>query len=369
MQQDGVELSRSVDGRDSHTNACSPFPKTRFRRTSNAFLIDQFRAWMRRDRYIMSTQHRNMKVISEFCSFLSDKRLKAVTPMDIYEFLTVSVEASGSQSRYRSYLIALRCFFRFLYLSGAVDTVAPWFVRLRPPVFRLPRVLTEKEVRRVIAKASSLRDKALLELLYATGCRLAEIVGIQVENIDFQQRRILVFAKRKERTVFFGASAAKAVRKYLAGRDSGFLFLDDHREQKGHLGNSAAFWQAHWTDYPSKKRQEVRIGRLSSTPKSVARRGLRVVLATANLSRPRRRLGASGAFKAVRLAGERAGLSFVGPRMFRHSFATHLLQRGADIRTVQVLLGHRWLNSTQIYTHLSNNAVVKSYRQFHPRAV
>src|ERR1700733_6569059 len=122
MLRDSIEFSGSPsDGTVPRIDAFSLL-KRRFLRTSNAFLVDHFIAWMDRERYTKGTQRRNKKVICEFCSFLFDKRLKAVTPVDIYEFLTTNAKTSTSQTRYRSYLISLRCFFRYLYLSGAVET-------------------------------------------------------------------------------------------------------------------------------------------------------------------------------------------------------------------------------------------------------
>jgi site-specific recombinase XerD len=96
---------------------------------------------------------------------------------------------------------------------------------------------------------------------------------------------------------------------------------------------------------------------------------MRELLAGVNLARTRRRLGVSGASKVVRLIGRRAGLrQIVGARMLRHSFATHMLQRGADIRVIQELLGHTWLTSTQVYTKVTNKHAQADFKRFHPRA-
>lgn len=344
--------------------------KARIRRSwqcsSNALLAEQFIFWLQNQRYSKRTIERHSRAISEFCSFLSGKPLKLVTPIDIYGFLVA--KPSRPCSQYRSYLGALRCFFRFLYLSGAVQTIAPWFVRLRAPTFRLPRVLTEREVERIISKTKSLRDKALIELLYATGCRGCEIVAIKLEDLDLRRRSVIVYGKRKQRVVYFGKAAAKSLRRYVGNRKEGPLFLDNRKPQKGHLDDSSWFWRAHWTEYPQKARREVSLGRLSEMTKTVAIRRFKQLLAGANLERPRKPLGIDGLYKAVRTASERAGIPYVGPHVLRHCFATHLLQHGASLPTVQALMGHCWMTSTQVYTHVSNTFARQQYRRFHPRA-
>lgn len=124
-------------------------------------------------------------------------------------------------------------------------------------------MLNEQETKRLLRAARTVRDKALLEFLYASGRRLAETVSIGIEDIDFQQRKVRVRAKRKERIVYLGASAARALRQYIKTRKTGPLFLDDHVEQKGLLEAlkcTASGWEVHWRQYPQGERRFIRIG-------------------------------------------------------------------------------------------------------------
>ena len=117
----------------------------------------------------------------------------------------------------RRYLWALRSFFDFLCLEGIVDAVAPRLVRPRPLQQTLPRALSKENAIRLIEATSNVRDRALLELFYATGCRISELVGARVEHVDFAKRRIWIYGKGKARRVFFGPAALKYLRRYLSG--------------------------------------------------------------------------------------------------------------------------------------------------------
>lgn len=325
---------------------------------------------MSNQRYTSGTQARYKKVVEEFCRFIGPgRRLKTVRPLDINDFLSASVAVRRAETNLRSGLTALRCFFRFLYVSGAVNTVAPWFVRVRSPVFRLPVVLTEMEVRRLLRAAKGRRNKALLELLYATGCRLSEVVAMKIEDVDFAGHRIRVCAKRKHRIVYFGRAAHRALLRYIGSRITGPLFLDDIRQQRGHLACTPSGWEVHWRRYPEGKLASIRLGALPEMPHRQAVALKREFLQNVDLTRTRVALGGSGIEKVVRLAGRQAGIRrAVGPQMLRHTFATHMLQRGADIRIIQELLGHAWITSTQRYAHVSSTQAKADYFRYHPRS-
>jgi len=336
---------------------------------SNVYLQSSFVKWMSSLRYTSQTQMRYSKVVRDFCKFLGSRCLKTVRPLDISDFLAAAVPAQAGETDFRSKLTALRCFFRFLYLSGVVDTVAPWFVRIRRPVFRLPAVLTQEEVRRLLRATEGTRNKALVELLYATGCRLSEVVGMRVEDIDFRYQRIRVCAKRKNRIVYFGAPADRALRRYLGHRRTGPLFLDNIRQQRGHLVCSPSGWEVQWKRYPEGKRVSIRLGKPPTMSRREALSQMHEFLGHVDLHRPQAALGVSGIEKVVRLAGLQAGIRHVvGPQMLRHTFATHMLQRGADIRTIQELLGHTWITSTQRYAHMSSKQAKLDYIRYHPRS-
>lgn len=160
---------------------------------------------------------------------------------------------------------------------------------------------------------------------------------------------------------------------YLAGRKGGYVFQDIIRQQKGYITYYKKAWIGNWRDHrPGKARGTKRskwLGNPSTISYATAQRKFRTFLTGVDLVRhkPDRPLTRSTLGHIVREIGRRAGLGAVSPHMLRHSFATHLLERGADIRAIQELLGHSYLSSTQVYTRISNNAVRATVRRFHPR--
>ena len=170
-----------------------------------------------------------------------------------------------------------------------------------------------------------LRDRALLEFMYATGCRVSEAVGMNLDDIDIDDAHVarLTGKGSKQRLVPLGEYACRALRRYLA-------------EGRGTLE-----------------------GRAKGTPER------RAVF----LNKRGRRLSRQSVWEVIKLAGERAGIDRpLHPHTLRHSFATHLIQGGADVRTVQELLGHASVTTTQIYTHVSPETLIEAYLTSHPRA-
>jgi integrase/recombinase XerC len=218
-------------------------------------------------------------------------------------------------------LASLRTFFRYLCREGVLQK-NPARAILQPRMERrIPSHLEEAEVEAFldlpVSDDAGLRAQALLELLYATGVRCSELVGLDLGDIDMDERMIRVLGKgRKERVVPFGTRARAAVLQYLPARD------------RARPKNPSLFVNA-------------RGGRLTS--RSVQR----IVAAR---------------IKQMALAKR------VSPHTLRHSFATHLLQRGADLRSIQELLGHASLSTTQRYTHLNIQQILGVYKSAHPRA-
>ena len=198
---------------------------------------------------------------------------------------------------------------------------------------RLPSFLFEDEMARLIEMPSresrgdgvafwKLRDRAVLETLYSTGCRISELVSLDLSDVDLKNRTARVMGKgAKERNVFLGSAAAEALRAYMAVRGL-------RATNQVHTAPAALFINQ-------------RGGRITD-------RGVRFIL---------------GEYLARANLGKR-----VTPHTFRHSFATHLLDRGADIRAVQEMLGHASLSTTQVYTHVGLEKLRKVYRRAHPHA-
>jgi integrase/recombinase XerD len=267
--------------------------------------------------------------------FLADRGINdfaAVGESDVTAFLA-SLREGGperpplSASSAARTLVAVRGLHRFLVMEGATDTDPA--VGVAPPRVpkRLPKAISVKDVETLLLTASlgsistTLRDRAMLEVLYGAGARIGEAVGLDLDDIDLEQGSVRLVGKgSKERVVPLGSYARDAVRAYtvrarpsmaLRGKGTPALFLN------------------------------LRGGRLSR----------------------------QGAWAVIHAAAQRAGLGDkVSPHTLRHSFATHMLDGGADIRVVQELLGHASVTTTQIYTMVTVQRLREVYAEAHPRA-
>lgn len=253
---------------------------------------------------------------------------EGVGSRQVRSFLAQLVQRGYSPRSVARKAASVRGFFSFLLERGKLPDNPAVGIRVRRKRHDLPRNLTEEQTKALVEQAvgeSALarRDRALLELAYATGLRLSELAQLKMNAVDWETREIRVLGKgSKERVVFFGRWAAEALEEYL-GRGREDLLKESSKVAKDYL----------WVNRLG--------GRLS-------RRGIQRVAARYGL---------------------KAGLGeAVTPHTLRHSFATHLLTGGADLRTVQELLGHSSLSSTQIYTHTSAAHLKKVYDETHPLA-
>ncbi len=230
-------------------------------------------------------------------------------------------------------LSALRCFYRFLLLEGRVGSNPAALLAMPKREQMLPNFLSVDDVFRVLDASGGdsfirTRDRAMLELLYGSGLRVSELVGLSLKDVNVDLQVLRVWGKgRKERIVPFGDKAGQALEKYLARRKA-FLARRRTEERGQRAAEDALFLN--------------RLGGRLST-RSVARR-------------------LDGYVRGLRLPRE------ASPHALRHSFATHLLDSGADLRTIQELLGHASLASTQRYTHVSLDRLMEVYDRVHPRA-
>jgi integrase/recombinase XerC len=237
-------------------------------------------------------------------------------------------------------LAAIRTFIRYLRREELIADDPGGLVATPKRDVRMPAHLSEAEMTALLEAPAgdtplSRRDRAILELFYASGLRLSELTGLDVEDLNLSAKMVRVRGKGgKERIVPFNGSTAKAVRAYLNDREG--------------LVRSC---QANARD----SRQANRHGRRRD-PLFVNYRGGRLTVRSVDRL-VRRHVAASSA---------RAGIS---PHALRHSFATHLLQRGADLRAIQELLGHARLSTTQRYTHVNAAQLLEVYRKSHPRAL
>jgi integrase/recombinase XerD len=339
---------------------------------ANSELAEKFSEWIIAQRFSRSAHQAYTKVAFQFCRFLGDRHVRSTTHMDVRYFLIDAMNRNLSVDGYNRHLYALRRFFDFLYMGGVVDKVAPRLVRGRARMRQvLPRVVATADIARLLVAAGSVRNRAMIELLYSTGCRVGELVGIRAEDIDFCRRTIRVSGKGKERTVFFGRRAKTLVEAHLRGRKKGPLFQPLEPKQMGCVHQSGGIWTAHWKDYSRGTvhayKTSTYLGRNLSR-RQAWRRFRRMVPKWRLKCEPRKgHLRTTAVARVLLYASQKAGLGRVTPHMIRHSFATHLLHRGADIRHIQELLGHTSLLTTQVYTLVAPTDLQEIHHRFHPR--
>ena len=283
-----------------------------------------------------------------FLAAAAGRRRTEITPQDmdrgrVREFLGDLHRRGNSRASAARKLAAIRAFGRFLRREGIVDTDPAALVGTPKREQRLPAHLGEAEMGRLLempdaSAALGRRDRAILELFYASGLRLSELVGLNVDSLNLSGRVVRVLGKgRKERIVPFNHSAEEALRAWL--KDWEALALAGCSGDRG-IGRSGP---------------EARRGKRPATPLFLNYKGQR--LSTRSVDRLVR--------KYVAQCSTRFGIS---PHALRHSFATHLLERGADLRAIQELLGHARLSTTQRYTHLNAAQLIETYKKAHPKA-
>jgi integrase/recombinase XerC len=257
-------------------------------------------------------------------------------------------------------LAAARTFLRYLRREGEIDDDPGALVATPKRDVRMPAHLSEDEMSALIDAPTGdtalvRRDRAILELFYASGLRLSELAGLDVDDVNLSAKMVRVLGKGgKERIVPFNASAAKAVRAYLQERGAlvrGQGGQDGREGQERQDGNERKARGGAGRSVPSRPSRHSR----PRDPLFVNYRGGR--LTTRSVDRLVRRY--------VAASSARLGIS---AHALRHSLATHLLQRGADLRVIQELLGHARLSTTQRYTHVNAAQLLEVYQKSHPRA-
>jgi integrase/recombinase XerD len=265
--------------------------------------------------------------LREFAGFVARRGVRSpreVTRAGVSVYLLDLRKRGLSVSTVKRRTAAIRSFYRFLQREELIDHDPTLDLQPPRPVHRLPRVLSEEEVVRLLAMpevATPLgsRDRALLELMYASGLRVSEGTGLDLGDVDLSEEIVRVTGKgSKQRIVPVGSQAIIALRAYLRSA----------RPLLARARTSQALF--------------------------VNRRG--------------GRLTRQGCWKLLRGYARRAGITrALTPHVLRHSFATHLLERGADLRAVQEMLGHASIGTTQLYTHVSRRRMKEIYAGAHPR--
>ncbi|MBT8484769.1 MAG: tyrosine recombinase [Phycisphaerales bacterium] len=252
----------------------------------------------------------------------------AVTPRNLSEHVRrLHRDRNLQPSSIARHIVTIRVFFRYLGANGGLDEDPTRILETPTRWKRLPGVLTPKQMKQLLAGPEPAhgrlwrRDRAMLELMYAAGLRATEVATLRVDEYNATLGVVLVTGKgRKQRLVPVGVPAQQHVAAYLTELRPQLVHIEDDRDE----------------------------GRLLLS----------------NSGRPLERVAV---WQIVRRVAGRAGLGHVHPHMLRHSFATHLLAGGADLRVVQELLGHRDIATTQVYTHVDRSRLRAVVKSFHPR--
>ncbi len=268
--------------------------------------------------------------LEKWWNFLVGKKLNHldISEEEALDFIKGESEKGQAQSSQSHLISVLRSFYHYLVAEGKIDgnpiTAIPF-----PRKWKLlPKYMTVDQVSQLLelpdtASPFGQRDKAVLELMYATGLRISEVAGLKMENLYMDENFVRVMGKgSKERIVPFGKKAEQALHRYL--EDGRPALLKNARA----AGSSNVVF----------------------------------------LNRSGQRLSRQGLWKIIKGYGKRLGVSAIlTPHTLRHSFATHLVEKGADLRSVQMMLGHASISTTEIYTYVSRDRVKKVYDRFHPR--
>jgi integrase/recombinase XerD len=272
---------------------------------------------------------RDLKRFAEFLRKRQKQKMEDVTREDVVDFLSNLYKEKLDSRSVARFLVSLRGLYKYAMMEGMI-TVDPT-ENLESPKIRssLPTFLRIEEIDKLLAAPNletpiGLRDRAMLEVLYSTGLRVSELLNLRISDIDMRIGCVRCIGKGdKERLVPIGRKAIEAVEQYLA-----------HGRPK--FARPAA---------PPPHNQVLFLTRIG------------------------RRLSRVGIWKILHDYGVRLGLrGRLTPHKLRHSFATHLLERGADLRSVQLMLGHADISTTQIYTHVVEERLKQIYKAHHPRA-
>ena len=302
--------------------------------------------------------------LTKYTNWLRDARkindVNEITQLDIEEYVRAIRKQNLGPRTVSRRIASIHEWNKFMLSNAQIASDPSAEVKAPKQAEHLPDVLSISEVERVIDAAGgfgstdavSLRDRALVEFLYATGARVSEAVGLKFEDIDLAESVVRLSGKgQKQRLVPIGKCAVCALRDYLD-------------KSRPILAERAAKSQA--TAKSQVKSQGIAESRLKSPLNSSSKSANSHMIF---LNKRGKALSRQSAWEAISHAGKMAKIGKeLHPHTLRHSFATHLISGGADVRTVQELLGHASVTTTQIYTHISPAALMEAYVMSHPRA-
>ncbi len=266
--------------------------------------------------------------VRKFLLFLEEGQIKTIQEIkyeNILDFLSHFKKQGFSDTTTVRTIVSIKQFFKYLLLEKIIKEDPTSQIRTPKMKKSIPGVISLEDVERVLASPNEstpegIRDLAMLEVLYATGIRVSELIWLKLNEVNFEMGFVIVYGKgSKERIVPIGKQAQEKLRTYmelsrpllLKSRDSKELFVT----RRGKAMTRQGFW------------------------------------------------------KLIKNYALKAGITKqISPHTMRHSFATHLLERGADLRTIQIMLGHSDISTTQIYTHVENERLKEIHKKYHPRS-
>jgi tyrosine recombinase XerC len=294
---------------------------------SNLKLLNEFLTFLSVEKgYSTHTKVAYEHDIQDFLAFFQENKiLTSITYLDIRKYLAYLDSRGLERTTQARKLTAIRTFFKYLRANDILSKNPTENINSPRKAKKLPVVLTEKEITRLLEEIFTneepltIRDKAIFEILYSSGLRVSELVYLKKEDINFNLQLIRVMGKgNKERIVPLGTKAIDAINRYLT------------------------------FSRPKLIKKEKPILFVNNKGNQLTTRGVRYIV--------------------DKYVNKLSTMGKVSPHVFRHSFATHLLDNGADLRVVQELLGHANLSTTQIYTHVSKARIKEVYNKTHPRA-
>jgi site-specific recombinase XerD len=254
-----------------------------------------------------------------------------------------------------------------------MNWVPPRMVRPRSFKREIPRFLTETQVNSLFRGAKTLRERAILELLYGSGCRMGELLTMRIEDIDFRAHRVRVTSKTGRRFLMITSRVARSLRTYIGPRRAGYVFIGARKFQVLRPKREPwGAWSCHYRKYqdgsPKGEMAYMHIPRGKCRTRKAAQANFYWQARNTKIEQPRglSPLSSSAVERVLRTVGIRVGINF-NARVLRHSIATHLMDNDADIRIVQVVLGHTSMRTTQIYTHICKKHAQAMFEQCHPR--
>ena len=286
-------------------------------------LIEEFLRYLLIDKgYSTNTIESYRRDLTKFLNYNKNKNINDISNKDLKEYVKYLNKENLNEKSISRNISSLKSFYKFLVIDKKINTNPSESIYIPKTKKSLPNILTEDEIINLLDinlnDNYSYRNKAMLELLYATGLRVSELVNLKLQNIDLNDNIVRTFGKgSKERVIPLGEYASEYLYKYISEYrgslikqyNNEYLFLNNH-------GN---------------------------------------------------KMTRQGFFKIIKTIAKNKGIDkTLSPHTLRHSFASHMLKYGADLRTIQELLGHSDISTTQIYTHITNEELKENYKEFHP---